>query len=211
GSEVGSLNLNLPTQRHETSVAAALPASTFVADLIAGCPAGVPLDAHAVLAEHPELINHKSALLELAYEDFCRRDDLGIPVEPGEFACRFPTISRSLLHQIEVHFLLADEGATEPHWPAPGQTWPDFQLLEELGRGAYSRVFLAREKSLGDRLVVVKATSLGPREAHTLGMLQHPHIVPVHSMHRDERLGLTAVCMPFLSRVSLFDVMDALF
>src|SRR4029077_1131490 len=86
-----------------------------------------------------------------------------------------------------------------------------FQLLEEIGRGAFSRVYLAREQSLGDRLVVVKATPLGPREAHTLGMLQHPQIVPVHSVQRDEQLGLTALCMPFLSRVSLFDVMDALF
>jgi serine/threonine protein kinase/Tfp pilus assembly protein PilF len=207
---------SLREPHYETSVAEALSASTFVAELIAACPPGVPLDAPAVLAEHPELIHHKSALLELAYEDFCRRDDLGIPVEPGEFASRFPTISRSLLHQIEVHLLLADgpadeSSATDPQWPAAGQVWLDFQLLEELGRGAYSRVYLAREKSLGDRLVVVKATSLGPREAHTLGRLQHPHIVPVHSMQRDERLGLTAVCMPFLSRVSLFDVMDALF
>jgi serine/threonine protein kinase/Tfp pilus assembly protein PilF len=210
------MKLSSCEHRHQTSVAAALSASTFVAELIADCPAGMPLDAHAVLAEHPELLNHKSALLELAYEDFCRRDDLGIPVEPGDFASGFPTISRSLLHQIEVHRLLADGPAGkspsgEPQWPAPGQTWLDFQLLQELGRGAYSRVYLAREKSLGDRLVVVKATALGPQEAHTLGMLQHPHIVPVHSTQRDEQLGLTAVCMPFLSRVSLFDVMDALF
>jgi serine/threonine protein kinase len=210
------MKLSSRERRYETSVAAALSASTFVAELIAACPPGEPLDAHAVLAEHPELIHHKSALLELAYEDFCRRDDLGMPVEPGEFASRFPTISRSLLHQIEVHLLLADgpaeeRSSTEPQWPAPGQAWLDFQLLEELGRGAYSRVYLAREKSLGDRLVVVKATSLGSREAHTLGMLQHPQIVPVHSMQRDDRLGLTAVCMPFLSRVSLFDLMDALF
>ena len=53
--------------RHETSVAAALSAGAFVAELIAGCPAGMPLDAQAVLTEHPELVNHKSALLELAY------------------------------------------------------------------------------------------------------------------------------------------------
>ena len=156
---------------NNTSVATALAASSFVAELIAGCPPGVPFDAHAVLVEHPELINYKSALLELAYEDFCRRDDLGFSVEPGEFAARFPTISRSLLHQIEVHRLLADGSPGEsrtadPPWPVPGEAWLDFQLLEELGRGAYSRVYLAREMSLGDRLVVVKATSLGPREAN---------------------------------------------
>jgi serine/threonine protein kinase/Tfp pilus assembly protein PilF len=206
----------LRNERDGKAASTALSMRALVTEMIGRCPAGTPFDARAVIDEHPELLNHKSALLELAYEDFCRRDDLGIPVAPDEFVARFPTISRSLLHQIEVHRLLADSAPapTSPAdspWPAPGHAWLDFQLLEELGRGAYSRVYLAREKSLGDRLVVVKATSLGPREAHTLGMLQHPHIVPVHSMQRDEQRGLTAVCMPFLSRVSLFDVMDALF
>jgi tetratricopeptide (TPR) repeat protein len=42
-------------------------------------------------------------------------------------------------------------------------------------------------------------------------MLQHPHVVPVHSVQRDHDRSLTAVCMPYLSRVSMFDVMDVLF
>ncbi len=198
------------------SVKGALSARALVSELIAGSPPSAPLDAYAVLREHPELANHKSALMELAYEDFCRRDDLGAPVEPGEFAARFPTICRSLLHQLGVHQLLADglegEGSTEERgWPATETAWLDYELLEELGRGAFSRVYLARERTLGRRLVVVKATPLGPREAQTLGMLQHPHVVPVHSVQRDNELGLTAVCMPYLSRVSLFDVMDAMF
>lgn len=194
---------------------AALSVSTIVADLIAQCPAGAPLDTRAALAAHPELTNHKSALMELAYEEFCQCDELGMPVEPAEFAARFPTITRSLLHQIEVHRLVEGENAARgaaapPAWPGPGTVWLNFEVLEELGRGAFSRVYLARELSLGDRLVVVKATPLGPREAHTLGRLRHPHVVPVHSVQRDDRLELTAVCMPYLSRVSLFDVMDAL-
>jgi len=195
---------------------ASLCARALVSELIAGSPPGAPLDAQGVLRGHPELANHKSALMELAYEDFCRRDDLGVKVEPEEFAACFPTIYRSLLHQIGVHQLLADGLAGEVStaervWPAPATAWLNYELLEELGRGAFSRVYLAREQTLGRRLVVVKATPLGPREAQTLGMLQHPHVVPVHSVQRDDELGLTAVCMPYLSRVSLFDVMDAMF
>ncbi len=191
-------------------------ARALVSELIAGCPPGVLLDAEASLREHPELAHHKSALMELAYEDYCRRDDLGHPVEPTEFARRFPTIYRSLLHQLGIHQLLVDGAAgDEPKaaqkWPATRAAWLDFELLEELGRGAFSRVFLVRDQTLGGRLVVVKATPLGPREAQTLGRLQHPHVVPVHSVQRDHELGLTAVCMPFLSRVSMFDMMDELF
>jgi serine/threonine protein kinase/Tfp pilus assembly protein PilF len=198
------------------SAAAPISARALVSEIIAGSPPGTLLDAQAVLREHPELANHKSALMELAYEDFCRRDDLGMVVEPEEFATRFPTICRSLLHQIGIHQLLVegvppDRSSAAQAWPSPGSTWLDFELIEELGRGAFSRVFLAREQTLGKRLVVVKATPLGPREAQTLGLLQHPHVVPVHSVQRDDALGLTAVCMPYLSRVSLFDVMDALF
>ncbi len=198
------------------STATVFSTSAFVAELIAGLPARTPLDARAVLEEHPELTNHKSAMMELAYEEYCRWDELGMPVDPGEFAARFPTICRSLLRQIEVHSLFADEigsagTASERGWPKPGAGWLDFQLLEELGRGAFSRVYLARQPSLGERLVVVKATPLGPREAHTLGMLRHPHVAPVHSVQSDESMGLTAVCMPYLSRVSLFDLMDALY
>ncbi len=71
-------------------------------------------------------------------------------------------------------------------------------------------MYLAREPALGDRLVVVKATSLGPNEAATLGMLRHPHIVPVHTVRWDDHLKKAAVCMAFVSRVTLFAVMDAI-
>ncbi|MFN0055862.1 MAG: protein kinase domain-containing protein [Planctomycetales bacterium] len=172
-------------------------------------------DARDVLDLHPELLERRSLVIDLAYEDFCRRVDLGERLVPEEFVSRYPGIARSLMRLIDVHHLLADGPQalpqSEPQWPMQGTRWLDFQLLEELGRGAYSRVYLARQTSLGDRLVVVKATSLGCREAETLGRLQHRYIVPVHSVQPDVELALTAVCMPFLSRVSLFDLMDEMY
>src|SRR5258708_39152014 len=151
-------------------------------------------------------------MLQLAYEDFCRRDNLGIAESPNASAARYPKISRSLLFQLGAHRLFVELSAAEDkNWPVAGQSWLGFHLLEELGRGAFSRVYLAREPALGDRLVVVKATSLGPNEACTLGMLRHPHIVPVHTVRWDDHLKKAAVCMAFVSRVTLFSVMDAIY
>src|SRR5207302_1071363 len=187
----------------DNSVETALPPRALAVQLIRAWPPGEPFDAQSALDAHPELRGHKSALIELAYEEFCRRDEQGLAVDPAEFAAGFPMISGSLLDQIEVHRVFV-QGTADWDWPVPGQAWLDFELLDEIGRGAFSRVYLARERSLGDRPVVVKATPFDGREAQTLGRLQHLHVVPVHSVKRDDRLQLTAVCMPFLSRVSLF-------
>ena len=69
-------------------------------------------------------------------------------------------------------------------FPEAGQTIAGFHLVEELGRGAFARVFLARERQLADRPVALKVTRRGSREPQTLARLQHTHIVPVYS-HQD--------------------------
>src|SRR5438093_5080749 len=93
-------------------------------------------------------------------------------------------------------------------WPLPGEEFLGFRPTEELGRGAFSRVFLAEELALGNRSVVVKVSRLSGLEPRALGRLRHPHIVPVHSVGVDERTGLTLICMPFLGRATLCDLLD---
>lgn len=191
-------------------------AKSLISDLIAHWPSDRILNAHAVLESHPELQNCKSALVELAYEEFCQRQDAGEKVNPDAFADNFSAIRGSLLDLIQVHQFLDDDSRlpgsrSTPNWPKPGELFLGFRLQEELGRGAFSRVFFAEEVSLGNRLVVVKVTTMGRHEAHTLGQLQHPHVVPVFSVRSDDTSGLTAVCMPYLGRATLFDVVDAAF
>ncbi|HWB09354.1 MAG TPA: protein kinase [Pirellulales bacterium] len=96
-------------------------------------------------------------------------------------------------------------------WPEPGQTLGGFKLVEMLGRGAYARVYLAEEAAIGSRRVVVKASLGGGNEAHTLGKLVHPNIVPIYSVQTEPEFGLTLICMPFLGRATLHDVLDALY
>ena len=89
--------------------------------------------------------------------------------------------------------------------PDVGQTFGNFQLLAELGRGAFGRVFLARQGELADRLVALKISTESLTESQKLAQLQHTHIVPIYSFHRDG--AIQAVCMPFLGSTTLADVL----
>lgn len=90
--------------------------------------------------------------------------------------------------------------------PRPGEQFLEFRLHAELGRGAFGRVFLARQGDLADRWVALKvAPDLGD-ESHTLAQLQHTHIVPIYSVHRAG--SLQAVCMPYFGATTLAHVLE---
>ena len=61
---------------------------------------------------------------------------------------------------------------------AAGDTIDDFELLSELGAGAFAKVFLARQKSM-QRTLAVKISADEGTEPQTLAQLDHDHIVRV--------------------------------
>jgi serine/threonine protein kinase len=192
------------------SVSARLP-SGLIADVTAGQPGNV-----RSLLRQRRCPKKDASVVGLAFGEFLRRKAAGEMIDGEEFAARFPLVRSSLLKLIEIDALFGDRprrisDGPDDTWPVPGETWLGLELLEELGRGMFARVYLAREPALGNRLVAVKVTPMDLGEAHVLGRLQHSHIVPVHSVKRDEELFLTAIVMPFLSRVSLLDVTDLVF
>jgi tetratricopeptide (TPR) repeat protein len=83
-----------------------------------------------------------------------------------------------------------------------------FQLVLELGRGAFARVFLAEEVNLGRRLVAVKVSLAEGDEPRILARLQHAHIVPVNSVHVDTATGLRLLCMPFFGGANLAQLLQ---
>lgn len=88
--------------------------------------------------------------------------------------------------------------------PHVGCAFLEFQLVAELGHGAFARVFLAQQTQLADRLVVLKISSDPSDESQNLARLQHTNIVPIYSVHS---IGtLTAVCMPYFGATTLLDV-----
>jgi serine/threonine protein kinase/Tfp pilus assembly protein PilF len=170
----------------------------------------------AVLARHPELPATKSLVVDLANEEYCQRLEAGEKIDPDQFLERFPAYRTSVRKLLSTHRFFDGkipllEGPRQVSWPEAGQPFLGFSLLEELGRGAFARVFLAAEPALGNRLVAVKVSIQGTAEAETLGRLHHRNIVPVHSAQRDEQTSLNVVCMPFLGSATLCDVLDHLY
>jgi serine/threonine protein kinase len=132
-------------------------------------------------------------------------------MEVDAFCARFPAVREALQSILRCHHDLDSIARSEldesaPIWPQAGERFGGFELLRELGRGAFARVFLASERALGGRRVVVKLSTGGGSEAETLGRLEHPLIVPIHSVRLDRASRLTAVCMPYLGTATLRDV-----
>jgi serine/threonine protein kinase/Flp pilus assembly protein TadD len=148
-------------------------------------------------------------LLEEAYSEYCRRQEQGAAPDREQFCAEYPAIERELAVMLSLHRQARVDPTflAEPAWPRPGEFFLGFELHRELGRGALSRVFLASEPALGHRQVVVKLSQIGGVEASTLGRLEHPNIVPVYSVHTDEKRGLSAICMPYLGEATLCDVL----
>ncbi|WZO99198.1 protein kinase [Isosphaeraceae bacterium EP7] len=151
-------------------------------------------------------------LVGLAYEEFCLREDAGEEPEPAEYLARFPEASTALRRVLDIHGLVGSGTTTTTQdcdvsggvaFPEAGQTIGGFHLVEELGRGAFARVFLARERQLADRPVALKVSRTGSREPQTLARLQHTNIVPVHSYRVDPATGLHLLCMPYFGGLTL--------
>jgi serine/threonine protein kinase/Flp pilus assembly protein TadD len=98
-------------------------------------------------------------------------------------------------------------GCGRSGFPAIGEYLSGFEILDELGRGTFGRVYLARQPGLAGRTVALKVARRLFTESQTLAQLQHSNIVPIHSMHDDG--SMQAVCMPFLGRCTLLHVLAA--
>ena len=94
--------------------------------------------------------------------------------------------------------------------------FPNYEILECLGRGGMGVVYKARQKTL-DRLVAIKILadewkedSLFAKrfenEARTLALMSHPNIVTVHDFGDAE--GLFYIAMEFIDGVNLRDLIE---
>ncbi len=93
--------------------------------------------------------------------------------------------------------------------PEVGTVLGDFELLSVLGAGAFGRVFLARQVSLG-RQVALKVTANWGNEARTQARLEHDHIVQVFAEVVDPARDLRLLCMQYIPGTTLERVIAAL-
>lgn len=182
----------------------------YVSDLICRTSSEESFDAQAIIDANPEIQNHRSLVLDLVYEEYCRRKEAGEEIGQNSFAQSFPDYQRSLLQVLQVHHYLENSDAVsekkKTKWPTSGETVGDYDILEQIGRGSFAQVFLAEQISVDRRRVVLKITRNALDEVKTLAHLKHPNIVEIYTVASDED-GFTAICMPLISQVTLFDVL----
>ncbi|MBP3959493.1 protein kinase [Gemmata sp. G18] len=166
-------------------------------------------DAAAALRENPDIAGDRAVAIDLAYEEFCTREEAGEVLDSTAFCARF-SFGASLRRLLTLHRFLDDHpdalGGVPTNWPAVGEDVGDFFVLRELGRGSFSRVYLAIETTAGGRPVALKVSAAGSREADTLGPLSHPHLTPVLSSRSAG--NWTVVAMPFVGTATLEDVLS---
>ncbi|HXD87770.1 MAG TPA: serine/threonine-protein kinase [Urbifossiella sp.] len=100
-----------------------------------------------------------------------------------------------------------------PDNPAAGMQIGEFLLLEEVGRGAFGRVFLAEQEALNRRvaLKVSKLRAKTAEEGKSLGGLEHESIVKVYSTFTDEHTGWQCLCLQYVPGADLRAVIDRLY
>ena len=88
---------------------------------------------------------------------------------------------------------------------AAGQRLDDFDLLVELGKGAFASVFLARQVSM-QRMVALKVSADKGNEPQTLAQLDHPNIVRVFDQRRLPEQHVRLLYMQFAPGGTLAEV-----
>lgn len=91
--------------------------------------------------------------------------------------------------------------AVQARWPMQGDRIGEFEIVDQIGAGSFSRVFLAIQTTVGRRKVVLKLTTEKQNEPEWLGRFQHENIVPVYSVHRWKEFHV--LCMPFWGTLTL--------
>ncbi len=176
---------------------------------------GAPLRPEELLARWPTDPAGDRDVASLLFEDYCRRADGGERPSVSDYEERFPAQRDSLIAHFRRHGILRSlrlsGGEPVPlSLPAAGDTLFGFRLRDELGSGAFAKVFLAEQIELAGRPVVLKISAADGQEPQTLAQLQHTHIVPIYSYHQDAAAGVRAVCMPYFGGASLSRVLAAM-
>jgi serine/threonine protein kinase/tetratricopeptide (TPR) repeat protein len=161
----------------------------------------------------PELFDDPVRLAEIGFEEYRLRKQSGEMVTAAEYERRYAidtSMWPSETDQDNDSTFGADSAFYSAplvrsrrtlNFPAVGEKFADFELVEQLGRGAFGVVYRARQDVLGGRDVVLKITTARSVEPQRLARLQHTNVVPLYSMHEAD--GLMAICMPFFGRRTL--------
>lgn len=162
------------------------------------------------LADYPDL--KEDLPLELLYEEFHVRMQAGESADDVNILQRFPeqaTELRPLLGTAESQqeTTLIHRSAKKKLQFQAGERIDDFDLLKNLGEGAFGMVFLAWQRSM-QRQVALKVTADRGSEPQTLAQLDHENIIRVYDQRSLPDEGLRLMYMQYASGGTIKSVID---
>jgi tetratricopeptide (TPR) repeat protein len=178
-----------------------------------GAPSVLTLDGPPEVLTAPAPA--EPSAVALAYAEFWRLRADGEAVDTEEFCNRYPGIRSAVRQMLDVDDFvggatgLFDSFPPRPY-PAAGEYVCGCKLLRELGRGAFSAVFLAHDDE-GNRPVVLKLSDRKTGEGRVLGRLKHDNVVPLLWANQDPDSGWYVVRTLFFGAATLTHVLDRLY
>lgn len=191
-------------------------------DLELGWESGRRPSLESYRGPHAELFGDAGSMRAIAFEEYRLRRQYGDDPDPIEYARRYDlqVLDDAAASALPLTRVLTEGAAAAGDVSVPGHPQLDslaavdtaltglpsrsllgFELVHELGRGAFGRVFLARQPELAHRPVVLKIAAELWHESQALAQLQHTYIMPILSLHRCG--SLQAVCMPYFGATTL--------
>lgn len=191
----------------------------------------IPRPLEDYLHQYSSLQHDPDALQQVAFEEYRQRLHSGERVTPCEYTDRFgvditrwpmPATNRAddesrktcTVPNRELEQALVHEPATENEFarrtpfPKAGESFAGFRIINELGRGAFGRVYLAEQLDLAQRRVALKVSHELNGESQKLAQLQHTNIMPIYSSHKVGTLQV--VCMPYYGSTTLAQIIQGL-
>lgn len=160
--------------------------------------------------QFPELHEDGEPPLDVIYEDFHIRRTRGDDVAATEYYTRYPRQAEALKRLLGAGEMTVSTGlfrGKQVHELSAGQKVDDFELLVELGTGAFGSVFLARQVSM-QRLVALKVSADKGSEPQTLAQLDHANIIRVYDQRCLPERKLRLMYMQFAPGGTLADVVE---
>ena len=149
-----------------------------------------------------DLVDDESFLSCVAHEEFRQRRRAGEKVRPEDFAQRYG-ISTDDWDKDSAPSASSNLGTAVPEIQ---RQWNGFDILALLGESHVSRVVLARQRSLDERLVVLKFTPARPIEPTRVAKLNHPGVIPTYSIEATSQCNVHV--MPFVGRRTFADAVE---
>lgn len=176
-------------------------------DMAAAAEAGGDPILDRYVQAFPDLLAADRLPFDLVIEEYQLRREIGHDPKQSEYAERFPQHAR-LLEKFSCNaetVLPSEKKPVVPDELVAGDRIDDFLVVQELGRGAFARVYLARQISM-HRLVALKVSAGSGDEPRALAQFDHPNIVRVYDQRALPDGATHLLYMQYLPGGTLADV-----